>query len=318
MHNDQAYQKANYLFKSMNKPPSRGATGNSESPYDSNEQHQLNDRVYLANYVEQIVDLFSLKDNQNYQMGRNHKIFNQHEKLGDGHCRHSLSKFVNQTNGILNDASKTDKDTSSISNTNSSAAANSNFQVFRFLWSTKSQILTIHFLQLNPYMLPIQTSSSKNFKRIMQENFDLLYETIIQPCPSAFSDNCHCHKHYNSIRDPVDNLLDPTDHSSSIDYSKRLNPPIFLKRSMKVMRKVREKDCFERGGGSSGVSQVCVNGLVHRIIPNFNQLAYDKQGEDVLITKRKSKLKVSEIHKMQLRKQIRASEFRSKRLKEIE
>ena len=71
------------------------------------------------------------------------------------------------------------------------------------------------------------------------------------------------------------------------DYTKRLNPPIFLKRNMKIMRKIRE--CQDAREGD-----VRVNGLVQRIVPHLNQIAFDKEGEDVFIKTRKSKLKINE------------------------
>jgi len=71
------------------------------------------------------------------------------------------------------------------------------------------------------------------------------------------------------------------------DYSKRLNPLIFLKRNIKVMRKIR--DCKQAREGD-----VRSNGLVQRIVPHLNQIAFDKEGEDVYVKTRKSKLKVNE------------------------
>lgn len=53
MHTDHAYQKAKDLFKSFMKPSSGDK---------KNLQSKANDRVYLAHYVEQIVDQLSLKD----------------------------------------------------------------------------------------------------------------------------------------------------------------------------------------------------------------------------------------------------------------
>lgn len=107
----------------------------------------------------------------------------------------------------------------------------------------------------------------------------------------------------------------------AVDYSKRLHPPIFLKRNIKLMQKIREANAANSNAGSpdaaagapcvndvsSGTSShdrvVQVNGLVQRVIPHLNQLTFDKGGEDVYtMVRRKSHLKVSECHKMQLRK----------------
>jgi len=71
------------------------------------------------------------------------------------------------------------------------------------------------------------------------------------------------------------------------DYSKRLNPPIFLKRNIKVMRKIRDSKQAREGDVRS-------NGLVQRIVPHLNQIAFDKEGEDVYVKTRKSKLKANE------------------------
>lgn len=54
----------------------------------------------------------------------------------------------------------------------------------------------------------------------------------------------------------------------AIDYGKRLQPPVFLKRSMKIMAKIREKQ--EGSLEQDGDHQVQVNGLVSRIVPHLN------------------------------------------------
>lgn len=35
--------------------------------------------------------------------------------------------------------------------TSAAATQQANFQVFRFMWSTKSNVMSIHYLNLNPY-----------------------------------------------------------------------------------------------------------------------------------------------------------------------
>ena len=54
----------------------------------------------------------------------------------------------------------------------------------------------------------------------------------------------------------------------TIDYGKRLHPPVFLKRSMKIMSKIRQKQDMLRGNDED--HRVQVNGLVSRIVPHLN------------------------------------------------
>lgn len=140
----------------------------------------------------------------------------------------------------------------------------------------------------------------------MQENFDLLQESTVQPTPPVAGKHCtvleeaeatqacsHCVDSYNQIS--VRNEPWPTAaETGKPDYSKRLHPPIFLKRNMKLMRKIRES----AGGSTTTDSPLQVNGLVQRIVPHLNQLTFDKEGEDVYIVRRKTSLKVSECNKM--------------------
>ena len=81
---------------------------------------------------------------------------------------------------------------------------------------------------------------------------------------------------------------------------------------MKLMSKIRESTA-----ASKGVSHTQVNGLVQRIVPHLNQLIFDKEGEDVFLAHRKSRLNVSDLHKQQLRKQFKANQIRAKRFKQI-
>lgn len=164
-------------------------------------------------------------------------------------------------------------------------------------------------------MLPAQSTNSKHFKRIMQENFDLLQESTVLPTPpieikrGSLGDPAEAPEAYHSYN-RITGRNDPstTADGARPDYSKRLHPPIFLKRNMKLMKKIRESE--------AAGSHVQVNGLVQRIVPHLNQLTFDKEGEDVYIARRKSQLKLSECHKMQLRKQLKANQIRSKRFKQ--
>lgn len=71
---------------------------------------------------------------------------------GEPDCKHTLSKFSKHSHGLLQDGLRSNE--TGAGSQNAAAAAHSNFQVFRFLWSSKSQILAVHFIQLNPYLLP--------------------------------------------------------------------------------------------------------------------------------------------------------------------
>lgn len=103
---------------------------------------------------------------------------------GDNDCKHTLAKFKKHSHGIYQESnSKMEKDTAAGGAGAASASAHSNFQAFRFLWSSTSQILSVHFIQLNPYMLQTQSTNNRHFKRIMQENYELLLETTVQPTP---------------------------------------------------------------------------------------------------------------------------------------
>ena len=95
-----------------------------------------------------------------------------------------MSKFKKHSHGIYQESNaKFEKDTAAGGAGAASASAHANFQAFHFLWSSPSQILAVHFIQLNPYMLQTQSTNSKHFKRIMQENYELLLETTVQPTP---------------------------------------------------------------------------------------------------------------------------------------
>lgn len=165
--------------------------------------------------------------------------------------------------------------------------------MFRFLWSSKSQILSVHFIQLNPYLLPAQTTNSKHFKRIMQENYDQIQDAIVQPAPPS-SSHCPCNATYNRIvgsnagqGGPIDEVLGKVAGCpDAIDYGKRLHPPVFLKRSLKIMSKIRQRQETSAEGGEDAPVQV--NGLVSRIVPHLNQLTFDMDGEDIFEMRRKS------------------------------
>lgn len=149
MHTDHAYQKAKDLYKCLFRPQATEIQARYPDVDQRLDDSQLNDRLYLAHYAEQIVDQFSLKDCQNQAMGRLQESWLKAE------CKHTLSKFTKHAHGLLHEGcSRTEKESSAGGVSSASASANSNFQAFRFLWSSKSQILTVHYIQLNPYMLP--------------------------------------------------------------------------------------------------------------------------------------------------------------------
>ena len=109
----------------------------------------------------------------------------------------------------------------------------------------------------------------------MQENYDYIQDAIVQPGPPS-SSLCPCHSTYNRIvagkaelEGQADEVLAKVPGSpDAIDYGKRLQPPVFLKRSMKIMAKIREKQ--EGSLEQDGDHQVQVNGLVSRIVPHLN------------------------------------------------
>lgn len=150
MHTDHAYQKAKDLHKSLFEPSRLAAEAQMLERADGSaaqrpdldvesrhDRSQLNDRLYLAHYAEQIVDQFSLKDCQNQAMGRLEESWLK--ASGDKECKHTLSKFMKHAHGLLQEGfSKTEKETSTGGVSSASASANSNFQAFRFLWSSKS------------------------------------------------------------------------------------------------------------------------------------------------------------------------------------
>ena len=109
----------------------------------------------------------------------------------------------------------------------------------------------------------------------MQENYDYIQDSVVQPAPPA-SSLCACLATYNRIvgssaaqGGPVDEVLGKVDgYPDTIDYGKRLHPPVFLKRSMKIMSKIRQKQDMIRGDDED--QRIQVNGLVSRIVPHLN------------------------------------------------
>jgi len=51
-------------------------------------------------------------------------------------CKHTLSKFSKNSHGLLQDGLRSNE--TGAGSHNATAAAHSNFQVFRFLWSSQS------------------------------------------------------------------------------------------------------------------------------------------------------------------------------------
>jgi hypothetical protein len=103
------------------------------------------------------------------------------------------------------------------------------------MWSKKSQIMAIHYLNLNPYQ--IQTQGYKNYRKIMSENYELLQQSTIGALPSAGStaeQTCGCK--INQIGD-------------------KSQPPIFLKRNLKQMMKLRDRKSMASSiSASNGLS----------------------------------------------------------------
>ena len=100
-------------------------------------------------------------------------------------------------------------------NTISAAAAAlqmSNFHTFRLLWSTECNTLSIHFVNLNPYH--IQTSGSANFKKQMQETYDILRSHTFEPISVSPQKCCTLNKLSND------------------------DPPIFLQRKRREAKQI--------------------------------------------------------------------------------
>ena len=91
----------------------------------------------------------------------------------------------------------------------------SNYQVFRMLFSPKSQTLSIHFINMNPYSLSVQ-----NFKEIMGSQFNLLQDLILKPVsPSEAQEKLRCKCNEPQMGHKI--------------------APVFLKRNLKLMQKHR-------------------------------------------------------------------------------
>ena len=138
--------------------------------------------------------------------------------------------------------------------------------------------MSIHYINLNPYQ--IQLSGSKNFKRVMAENYKLIKESTLSPLAPTNSDRggkCKCSHTYNRLDDMI-------------------SPPIFLKRNLKVMRKFRE--FHERGPGQgSGRPDRLENTMELHIAPTLNTIVYQSRREDILVhprSSRKSKLNIKD------------------------
>lgn len=275
MHSDHACQKSMKMFQTFK---------------DKRPNTALNDRVYLSTYVEQIIDQLSLKEAQN-----------EATQKRTGRCPHAGAKFNQGSQGIDMDRAQQTKAESGGGgaaggpqlSTTAAATQQANFQVFRLMWSKKSQIMAIHYLNLNPYQ--IQTQGYKNYRKIMSENYELLQQSTVGALPSADSASAQpCGCKVNQIGD-------------------KSQPPIFLRRNLKQMMKFRERQSI---ASNSMVS----NGLSQRILPHINSIAYEpcNIGEDTFHYRKSGLVNVEKGHiRQDIENQLRSHNIRSKRLKTL-
>lgn len=193
MHNDNQCQKSFKLYRKFN-----SATEN------------WNESLYLANYAHEAVEKFSLAENLNTR-----KSYKQKE----GQCGHTAVKFAEGRLGLENDGRQTRSEANPNQSSSLSTLNQNNFQVFRLLYSPTSKVLAIHYLNLNPYGLPIQ-----NYRNLMKEDFAYMRDAAHQVgVPSAEKDSsCNCR--------------------TNAFVQDKSQPPIFLKRNLKAMMKHRTKE----------------------------------------------------------------------------
>jgi hypothetical protein len=116
--------------------------------------------------------------------------------------------------------------------------------------------MSIHFLNLNPYQLPIQAVRGK-----MRDNMQVLKELITNPGAPSLT----------YLAPPT---CDCTPNTLSDDQTQ---PPIFLKRNLKSMLKHR-----------NSALPAGQNGLCMEVVPMLNRMNFYK-GEDVYVYARKRK-----------------------------
>lgn len=112
-------------------------------------QGKLNEAYYLQTYIDQTIDQFNLKDKMKQQRS--------FKDCKEGGCNHSRAKFDSKKFCSLHNQDDTNKKLLEQTNSASATLQQSNFQLFRMMFSSKSNIMSIHFLNLNPYQMSIQS-----------------------------------------------------------------------------------------------------------------------------------------------------------------
>lgn len=178
--------------------------------------------------------------------------------------------------------------------TSAAATQQANFQVFRLMWSKKSNVMAIHYLNLNPYQ--IQTQGYKCYRRVMSENYELLKQSTVGALPSAETElqapACCCE--VNRVGDAC-------------------QPPVFLKRNLKQMMKFRERKSMWKSSSTT-------NGLSQRILPHINSIAYEPcaTGEDTFHYRKSGLSEAKKVHAQRdMLNQSHQQTIRNKRLKTI-
>jgi len=111
-----------------------------------------------------------------------------------------------------------------------SALLQNTFSCFRFLYSSKSHVLSIHYLNMNPYQL-----QPANYRRIMQDCYSKLRDCTNEAIAAA--EDCECSTTFNQMEG---------------------SPPVFLKRNLKQMQKLRDLQSLEAK---------TTNGLTVNVVP---------------------------------------------------
>jgi len=114
-------------------------------------------------------------------------------------------------------------------------------------------------INLNPYSILFTGSK----KKLLQDNYSTIYKHTYEPIlkdDSTQDDTCQCGQQSNQLIDQV-------------------NPPVFLKRNLKRMKKVRSKEAVSKL--LTDPSKVSFN-LTYSILPQTKMVLFDTKGEDVL------------------------------------
>lgn len=106
------------------------------------------------------------------------------------------------------------------------------------MYSPKSKVMSIHYLNLNPFQMQLS-----NFRSVMRDNYKSLKEsTMLASVPSVVQDEeCDCLP--NKISEDL------------------TQPPVFLMRNLKRMQKFRSKAALAEG------IQVQTNNLEMEVVP---------------------------------------------------